>query len=113
MDEEKDSVIVNMMTRYLTEESYYEFDPVLGDQYGYPKIEFMGKGWVRFSVGWALIGEDEDEPAMYFDYFFKEDEWFLHLNGTYIEAYVFNNEKIGFGFTFYPYYQEYLGEYDE
>jgi len=84
-----------------------EYDPVLGDTFGYPTLEFMKKGWIRFSVGWSLLGLDEDEPAMYFDYYFSEDEWFINLNMTYNEAYIFKDEVIGFAFPYYPHYVEY------
>jgi len=84
-----------------------EYDPVLGDTSGYPTLEFMKKGWFRLSVGWALLGLDEDEPAMYFDYYFSEDEWFICLDQPYCPAYIFKDEKIVFTFPWYPYYEEY------
>ena len=88
--------------------SEQEYDPVLGDTYGYPKLEFMKKGWIRFCVGWSLLGLDEDEPALYFDYYFSEDEWVLILDQFYFSAHIFKDEKIAFSFPWYPYYEEYL-----
>jgi hypothetical protein len=39
------------------------------DTYGYPKDCFVGKQY-RFSAGWFFIGEDDDEPACYMDFYF-------------------------------------------
>ena len=78
-----------------------EYDPVLGDTYGYPKIEYWG-GWFRYCVGWALLGLDEDEPAMYFDYYISENRFYLHLNMVYFDYYL-EGDKITICFPYYPY----------
>lgn len=40
------------------------------DTYDYPKDCFTSNQY-RFSIGWFFIGEDDDEPACYMDFYFR------------------------------------------
>ena len=44
------------------------------EEYGYPKILLLDKGWVRISQGWFFWDdEDEDSYATYLDFYINKD----------------------------------------
>ena len=77
------------------------YDPILGDTYGYPKMDSFN-GWFRYTVGWSLLDLWEDEPATYFDYYIKEDKVYLHINMMYYNYYL-EGDKITVTFPYHPY----------
>ena len=55
------------------------------EEWGYPKIDFLGKKQVRITQGWFFPELSEDEPAWYLDYYFDEKgKCELVLDGTWI-----------------------------
>ena len=55
------------------------------EEYGYPRISFLGKGWIRITQGWFFPDIHPDECAWYLDYYFDKDgDCEVILDGSWI-----------------------------